>query len=207
MMHQQNIPIVQGVAVPSGGYGRREQHPQQAAYQPQQAAYQPQQAAYQPQQTGYAQAGYNQQDQYQPQSEFNGTKGESQPKQFQDVFWSVLFGVHLLIMVIIMAVMSGSLESSGYNYSGVVWCVSMCALVAVGLSTMALGFMMQFATEMVKMALFFSVGCSLVMGILGAMAGQMWMSIVGFGSFAIGCCYAYMVWGRIPVSYGPASIL
>lgn len=171
-MSNANIPIVQGVAVPSGGYvtlpNRSNQYTQQ------------------------------QESPYQAQSDFNGVKGEAQPKQFQDVFWAVLFGAHLLVMIVLMALMSTSIQSSGYNYAGVVWCVSMCALVALGLSTLALGFMMQFATELVKTALFFSIGCSLAMGIFGAIAGQIWMSIIGFASFALGCCYAYFVWGRIP---------
>jgi cation transport ATPase len=172
-MTNPNIPIVQGVAVPSGGYVTLPNASNQ--YEQQQNS------------------------PYQTQADFNGVKGESQPKQFQDVFWAVLFGAHLLVMVVLMAIMSTSLQNSGYNYSGVVWCVSMCALVALGLSTLALGFMMQFATEMVKMALFFSIGCSLAMGIIGAMMGQIWMAIIGFISFAIGCCYAYFMWGRIPV--------
>jgi hypothetical protein len=174
-MSNANIPIVQGVAVPSGGYVTLPNTSNQYAQQ--------------------------QDSPYLAQSDFNGVKGETQPKQFQDVFWTFLFGAHLLVMVVLMALMSTSIQNGGYNYSGVVWCVSMCALVALGLSTLALGFMMQFATELVKMALFFSVGCSLALGIIGAIAGQIWMSIIGFLSFALGCCYAYFVWGRIPVRF------
>ena len=186
-----NIPIVQGVAVPSGG-----------AYVPLQNSSAQADAQYAP---AYAQ---------QPPtnspsipSEFNGVKGEPQPKQFQDVFWAGLFLLHLLVMVVLMSIMSSSLESSGYNYSGVIWCVSMCALVGVGMASLALGFMMQFATEMVKLALFFSVGCSLAVGILGALSGNIWMAILGFLSFAVGCCYTYVVWGRIPVSIVCFSML
>jgi hypothetical protein len=170
MSTQQNIPIVQGVAVtPSGGYQ---------------------------QSSGYVQAS---DDVYQPgDSGFNGVKGEPQPKQFQDVFWAVLFIAHLVVMLIIMIIMSPSVEESGYNYLGVVSCVSTCALVGVGISTLALGFMMQFATELVKVALFFSIGCSLALCIFAAMAGQIWMAVLGFVYFALGCCYAYFVWSRIP---------
>jgi hypothetical protein len=191
-MQQGHIPIVQGHAVPNtGGYTQPPQYPSQGGYaQAADATYQGS-SSYQPSGGGA----------YELQSDFNGVKGESQPKQFQDGFWAVLFGLHLVVMVGIMIVQSTALESSGYNYSGVVWCVSVCAFVAAVLSSMALGFMMQFATELVKMALFFSIGCSFTMGIMGALAGQMWMSIMGFASFALGCCYAYFVWGRIPVSF------
>lgn len=192
-MQQGHIPIVQGHAVPNtGGYSQPTQYPSQGGGYAQAAD-----RTYQASGTSYQPTGGNN-SAYAPQSDFNGVKGESQPKQFQDGIWAILFGVHLAVMVVIMIVQSTSLESSGYNYSGVVWCVSVCAVVAVILSSMALGFMMQFATELVKMALFFSIGCSLAMGIMGALAGQMWMSIMGFASFALGCCYAYFVWSRIP---------
>lgn len=200
------VPIVQGVAVPSGGYTQQPSYGQQ------------QQSSYGQQNQSYEQQPYNQQGSnnygqsgggfgssaqaYQPApSEFNGVKGEPQTKQYQDVLWSVLFFIHLAVMAVIMISMTGNVSNeNGYNYSGVVWCVSMCALVAVGLSSIALGFMMQFATELVKMALIFSVCCSLAMAIMGVMAGQMMMALMGFASFALGCCYAYFVWKRIPVS-------
>jgi hypothetical protein len=134
------------------------------------------------------------------QSNFNGVKGDEQPKQFQDVFWAFLFVAHLVVMIVFMSMMFPSIQSSGYNASGVTWCVSVCALAALCLSTIALGMMMQFATQMVQMALIFSVGCSLAVGILGVLTGQLWTAILGFVSFALGCCYAYFVWSRIPVS-------
>lgn len=201
-MQQGQIPIVQGHNVTnSGGYVQPAQ--QQYTSNQQSSGYIPAgnyqaQASYQPQGGG---------SNYEPQSDFNGVKGETQPRQVQDGFWAVLFGAHLVVMVGIMIVQSTSLENNGYNYSGVVWCVSVCALVAVVLSSIALGFMMKFATELVKTALIFSVGCSLAIGIMGAMAGQMWMSIMGFASFALGCCYAYFVWGRIPVSNAKSDLL
>ena len=128
---------------------------------------------------------------------FNGVKGTPQAKGFKDVIFAIAFIIHLVVMMVVMAGFTVSAQN-GYNYKGVVYCVSTCALVALGLSTMALGFMMNFATELVKIALFFSVGCSLAVGILGALSSQMLMCIVGFASFLLGCCYAYFVWPRIP---------
>jgi cation transport ATPase len=180
-MNTGQIPIVQGVAVPSGGYYQQQQQQNQQLFNYNNASLQ---EANDP----YSQANYN------------GFKGEEQPKEFQDVFWAILFVAHLVVMIVLMSMMYPSIQSGGYNASGVMWCVSVCALVALAFSTIALGVMMQFATLMVQMALIFSVGCSLAVGILGVLTGQMWTAILGFISFAIGCCYAYFVWARIPVS-------
>jgi len=137
---------------------------------------------------------------YQQEASFNGVQGEKQPNQFQDVIWAIAFVLHLVIMVVVMLTMGSSYYNEGHDYSGMVGLISVCGLVGFGLSSFALGFMMKFANEMVKIALVFSVGCSLVAGILGAMTGQMWMCILWFLSFGIGLCYAYLVWSRIPVS-------
>lgn len=134
--------------------------------------------------------------------DFNGYKGQPQPKQFRDVGFAIFFILHILVMLVFLVMTVGGgvngQNNNGYNYGGVVWCVSVCGIFAVGLSTMALGFMMKFATALVKIALFFSLGVSLAIGIMGALTGQIMMAVLGFLSFALGCCYAYFVWGRIP---------
>jgi hypothetical protein len=58
--------------------------------------------------------------------------------------------------------------------------------------------MMRYTTELVKIALVFSVIMSAVVGILGFMSGQLMMGIMGLAMFAIGICYAKAVWPRIP---------
>ena len=57
---------------------------------------------------------------------------------------------------------------------------------------------MKFAEQVVKMALMFSIGTSLALGILGLMFGQMLIGLISLASAVCGCCYAYMVWNRIP---------
>lgn len=182
------IPVVQGVAVPSGG----NYHSQPAGGYHSQPAQQPT--------TGYVEAstfGVS----GPANDNFNGVKGEKQPKQYQDAFWALLFVGHLVVMVVVMTGYSLSMQNNGngYSYGGVAWCVTMCALVAVGLSSMALGFMMQFATELIKAALIFSVASSLLLGVVGLLSGNMWMGLLGLLCFLLGCCYACIVWGRIPV--------
>lgn len=166
------IPVVQGVAVPSGG----------TAYVP-------------------ASSGYDEHSTY-TGGEFNGVKGEVQPKRFNDAAFAFLFVAHLIVMFVILSMGTASFAQNGGgnggDYSGVIWCTMTCGLVAVGLSTLALGFMFKFATELVKTALIFSVISSLMIGVLGLLSGDMLMTILGFVFFAIGCCYAYFVWARIP---------
>ena len=187
MQQQDHIPVVQGYAVDN-----------REAYSKNNATWSHQEPGYKAQ----AAHGYVEPDSTQRYEGLNSsdTQGESQPKQAQDVIWAVLFVIHLLVMAVIMITMGNQYSVNVTDYSGVVWVVSTCGLTSVGLSSLALGLMMKFATELVKIALFFSVGCSLAMGIFSVMTGQMWAGIVGFLCFAIGCCYIYAVWGRIPVS-------
>ena len=125
--------------------------------------------------------------------DFGGVKGEPQPKMFQDVGFAVGFVAHLCVMLFFLlgAVRASDGQQNGSVASGIVYVVMTTAIFALGLSTFALGFMMQFATQLIKMALFFSIGCSLAIGVLGAMSGQMLMAVMGFISSAFGCCYAY----------------
>jgi enamine deaminase RidA (YjgF/YER057c/UK114 family) len=121
-------------------------------------------------------------------------------KQFQDVIWAILFVVHLCVVMVLIAMGmgSGSAFSQGTSYGGVLFVAGVTGLVAMGLSAGALSFMMQNAEMLVRIALIFSVATSLAIGIIGFMAGNMWMGGLGLLSFAIGCCYAKIVWPRIP---------
>jgi len=163
-----NIPIVQGVAVPSGN------------------------TPYSSAPTGYAD---------QPDEavrDFNGVKGEPQPKKFNDAFFAILFWAHLAVMAVILSLGTVQYQGNGSNFTGIIICVLACGGVAIVLSTLALSFMYRFATEMVKLSLIFSVISSALVGILGLLGGDLMLTIMGFAGFAIGCCYAYFVWARIP---------
>jgi hypothetical protein len=119
--------------------------------------------------------------------------------QFQDVLWAVAFYVHLFIVVFM--IFAGLQSSEGINsgaYGGIVFTVSVTGVTAVGFSMAALSFMMKNAESLVQTALYFSVASSLAVGIVGFMAGSMLMGVLGLVSFAIGICYARLVWSRIP---------
>lgn len=138
--------------------------------------------------------------------QFNGQKGESQPRRFNDVFFAVLFYLHLGIMFVILLPLSISLndgnggggDGGGGDIGQIIYFVSVCGVFATGLATVSLGFMMSFATQLIKLALFFHIGTSLLLSILGFMAGSLLMGILCFVSFAFSICYTCMVWHRIP---------
>ncbi|GAX23711.1 hypothetical protein FisN_12Hh288 [Fistulifera solaris] len=119
--------------------------------------------------------------------------------QFQDVMWAVAFYVHLLIVV---GMIFAGLQSSGGitsgAHGGIIFTVSVTGVASVGFSIAALSFMMKNAESLVQTALYFSVASSLAVGIVGFMAGSILMGVLGLVSFAIGICYARMVWSRIP---------
>ena len=123
-------------------------------------------------------------------------------KKFQDVFWALLFWVHLVVVVGVCVMMFTSGNAAQVDGSisigDVLFVTGVCGFVAVGLCTLTLNFMMNNAEQLVQAALVFSVLTSLAMGVLGLATGNIILAIVGFLGFAAGSCYAYFVWGRIP---------
>mmetsp|Transcript_18977 Transcript_18977/g.28303 ORF Transcript_18977/g.28303 Transcript_18977/m.28303 type:complete len:495 (-) Transcript_18977:253-1737(-) len=141
--------------------------------------------------------------------EFNGLKGEHQPKRFHDVFWGILFVAHLGFMgYLLYETLTNSFANGDdeadiadyveLDYSGVAIHTSVCAVSAIGISMVSLGFLMRHAKELVKMSLFFSVAMSLAVGVLGLLGGQIYMAVLGFIGAALGACYAWSIWSRIP---------
>jgi hypothetical protein len=132
----------------------------------------------------------------------NGMQHAKQPNQFRDVFWAVLFIAHLIPVVFYALYMTTTQQDGGETStitigSHIYW-ISIVALVSVGLSTLSLDGMMRYADTLVKTALIFSVCFSLLIGVLGAMSGNILMAILGFVAFAFGICYARLVWNRLP---------
>lgn len=77
----------------------------------------------------------------QPMGNFNGYKGEQQPKQYQDVTFSAIFFVHLLVMILLGVIYGPSMVQGG-NYNGIdqlVFVVSFCGFIAIGFSAVSLG--------------------------------------------------------------------
>lgn len=121
------------------------------------------------------------------------------PKQFQDLFWAILFIAHLIVIIAVICIglQSGNGIQSG-SYGSIVSMVVITGIVGVVASIASLSFMMQHAEALVQAALVFSVFTSLLIAILGFLTGSILMGVIGLISFAVGICYAKMVWPRIP---------
>lgn len=134
---------------------------------------------------------------------FNGCKGEHQPRKFNDVWAALLFYAHLVAMVVLfpMALQAGNNDNNGagIDLGNILYFCSITGTIAALLATCSLGFMMLFANSLVKIALFFQIGASLTFAILSLLfGGSIWISVFFWLSFAISCCYAKFVWSRIP---------
>lgn len=128
---------------------------------------------------------------------------QPQQRRCNDVIWAVLFIVQLVVMLAILSsnIVSGGYFGGGEAAGGTTGLILFCGAMGSGsvvLSVAAFGFLKSHAESLVKAGLIFSVGFSLAMAVLGFMVGSMMMGIFGLISFAIGVCYAYAVWSRIP---------
>jgi hypothetical protein len=178
-----SIPIVQGVSVSPHRHNQHHHHDDGGGYY---------QQAPKPEEGGYGNPVVVE-DPVGPASEGGGGR------HFRDVIWAVLFVAHLVaVLVLIAAGMSSVDLSQGSDYSQVIFLVSVTAFAAVVLSTFALSWMMSNTETLVQMALVFSVLSSLAVGIVGFVMGSILLGCLGLLSFAVGICYAKLVWNRIP---------
>jgi hypothetical protein len=132
---------------------------------------------------------------------------QNPPRQYQDAIWAIAFWVHVVAIMVFIGMGVQSAGGGGgrvSSYSGVLFMVGITGLTSVGLSCAALAFMMNHAESLVQTSLIFSVLTSLLVGIVGFLAGNLLMGILGLVSFAVGICYAKMVWSRIP--YAAANL-
>jgi len=130
-----------------------------------------------------------------------------QPNQFRDSIWAILFILHFIPLGYYAYSVQGNEQEEGgasINIAAHTFWISVVALVSVGLSTFSLEGMMRNATGLIKFSLVFSVCSWALFGVYGLMIGQILFTILSFVSFAIGVCYAYAVWGRIP--YAAANL-
>lgn len=133
-------------------------------------------------------------------STFNGSKGEIQPKQFKDCGFAAAFLIHLAVVFVFLVMYGSGIKTNAgaSTTSSIAAVVVVCGVFSLGISAISLGFMMKFATQLVKTALIFSVLTSGAIALLGFMSGQLMMGGLAALSFAMGICYAYFVWERIP---------
>lgn len=127
---------------------------------------------------------------------------ERRSRQFNDIGWAIAFYLHLAAMLVVLVTglsrrTAGGGAQAGGGHGAIVWLVTVCGLAGIVMATLALSFMFRHADVLVQMALVFSVLTSLAIGILGFMTGSILMGVLGLVSFAIGICYARLVWNRL----------
>jgi hypothetical protein len=80
----------------------------------------------------------------------------------------------------------------------IMFLLGVSGLAGLILSSLAMGFMMNFAQGLIKMALWFNILVTLTMCILAIVAGVVGMAILAGVGVLFSAYYAYVVWHRIP---------
>jgi hypothetical protein len=108
---------------------------------------------------------------------------QQQPRKFKDAIWAVAFIAHLVVMCVVIGLGIGAGGGGGGAtlgaYHGVVFVVATTAIASIAVSTATLSLMMRYTTEMVKAALIFTVLLSLLVAVLGFLAGQILLGECG----------------------------
>jgi len=149
-------------------------------------------------------------------------KGERQPKRCNDAFFGILFYAHLAAMVWVAVTYTPQMYSSvaseygggrqldenqqeydgnssiGMEINEVYMIIGISGVVGFIMSSLALSFMMSFASALIKVALWFNIILSFAMAIMALVGGVIPVAIICFIGFALTACYAYAVWSRIP---------
>jgi len=137
-----------------------------------------------------------------PPSGSTTLEDKKQPNGFRDVGFSIAFFAHLVVIVILMFTYGGSIvfQNNGGDSTSAALAsiVVVCGLFGAGISAFSFGLMMTCATQLVKMALFFSIGMNLAIAVASLLAGQLMMAGLGFLAFVVSICYAFYVWARVP---------
>ncbi|KAL3896549.1 MAG: hypothetical protein SGARI_007140, partial [Bacillariaceae sp.] len=119
----------------------------------------------------------------------------------RDVFWTILFYIHLGAVIAAVIMNLQDIEKTPEEedaMNGIVWLFIVTSVTSIVLSTGALALMNCCLNQMIKAGLIFSVAMSLLVGMFGFMTGQWMIGIFGVLSFLVGACYAKLVWSRIP---------
>lgn len=134
------------------------------------------------------------------------SSGDGAPKEFvkekrcNDVLFAVLYLVHLAVVISVLVQYSPENSEKDFTTNGVYKFVGIIALLAIVLSTLALGFMSAFAGALVEIALFLSLVATLGATGYAVYVGMLWIAIIGGVVFLSGCIFTYCVWKKIPVS-------
>lgn len=133
----------------------------------------------------------------------NFQKGEKQESKCRDPFWAFLAYANVAAIVITLIFFRDEAFQTGngvdtFDYTPYIWAVLVCGIFSLFLSGLMLVVMMRIPQILIKVSLIFVVVLSGVWAVMGFIYGNIWMGIMGLVFFAIGVCYAFAVWSRIP---------
>lgn len=144
----------------------------------------------------------------------------------RDVFWGIFFYAHVFFLGGLAVTFTPSMiqdvaegveqggqrmlrmldeqyngnQSSDVEIDPAPLVVALCfsSLFALGISSLALGFMMSFAQALIKMALFFNIAFFGLLAVFSFLGGAAGMALMCLLMSAFSAYYAYQVWDRIP---------
>lgn len=141
----------------------------------------------------------------------NWTKGERQPTKCRDPIFAVLFYINLGAILGVAAILGSdslqgqSTSTGNIDFTGYMYAVFITGTIAIILSFLMMLVMMRIPTLLIKVSLIFVVALSGVWAAIAFVTGNFILGIIGFIFFALGVCYAWAVWSRIP--FASANLL
>jgi hypothetical protein len=136
-----------------------------------------------------------------------GTGAKQETRCRDPIFAFLLYGNVAAIAAVVGAYGTDAFYTSvddstqtqdGYDYSGYIYATMVLGLFSVIFSGLCLPVMMCMPNALIKMSLFFMLGLSGAMMVWSWLYGNVIGGIIGTVFFLIFCCYAKMVWSRIP---------
>jgi len=89
-------------------------------------------------------------------------------------------------------------ENAAADLDGLIFVLGTTFVAGFSISALTLTFMMAFAEQLIKIALWFNILTSLLVGVMGLLMGALETAVMGFIFFALSAYYASVVWHRIP---------
>jgi len=154
-------------------------------------------------------------------SDYDWTRGEKQENKCRDVAFAIFFYLQLIVVIVIACVYGPnavehtvaiattnstsvsdsaavSASEAADAVAGYLYAILATGVFAMVLSALFLYVMMWIPTILVQTALIFVTLLSGAWAVAAAIMGSWIGALIGFIFFALGICYACLVWSRIP---------
>jgi len=135
----------------------------------------------------------------------NRKYGEKQPNQCRDPLFVILFYLQVAAVGITASVLGGAAlaaaskgEGKTSDTIGLLYLVLTVGIFFSGFSYIGLIVAMKFSNSLIQIALTAQLTSSFLLSLVALVLGQVGFAILGLISFAVGVCYACVVWSKIP---------